>query len=76
MSVEFLTQAAQIDGVSISAEDECFVATCEELTDTKIDTEKVHATAAKAGLQVVNSVADLEARHIRVFVAREEGDGV
>ena len=73
MSDGFLVEAASLDGVSMSVEDDQYVATCEEQTDAKIDTSKVHDTAEAAGLRPINTIADFEARHVRVFFRRKGG---
>lgn len=68
----FLKDASHLDGVSVSAEDGQFIATCEEQAEGKIDTTKVHDTAENAGLRVTNTIADFDAGHVRVYVSRGE----
>lgn len=72
-SESFLAQAAQLDGVSVSVEDEQYVATCEEQADGKIDTSQVHDKATESGLRISNSIADFDAGHVRVFVPKGGG---
>ena len=66
----FLLNAAQLDGVSVSVEDEQYVVTCEEQSEGQIDTNKVHDVAEWANLRVTNTIADFNAGHVRVYVNR------
>lgn len=66
----FLEKTAQLDGVSVSVEDEQYVLTCEEESEGEIDTGKVHKAAQEAGLQPEKTITDFDVGHVRVYVNR------
>lgn len=68
---EFAGRAMTLDGVSISDEGDLYVCTCEEQSEGKIDVTPVFDAAHTADLPIFSTVADFEAGHVRVAVAKE-----
>lgn len=71
---EFALEAMGEDGISVSRDDGQLIATCTEHKYGKINTRPVHELAAKHGLDVERSLADMDAGNVRVFLEGPRGD--
>jgi len=66
-TTSFLSEAVQLDGVSIGRDEDVFEVTCRNHNgEDKIETEPVHDLALEHDLRVRNTVADFDTGEVRL----------
>lgn len=71
----FLTEAVNLDGVSVTIEDGDYLCTCDEQSEGKINATPVCESAYRHGLEVIGVVGDFDRGTVRVRIARLDSRG-
>lgn len=74
-TTSFLSEAVQLDGVSVGRDEHVFEITCRSHDgDGKIETEPVHDLALEHDLRVRNTVADFDTGEVRLELIPAGGE--
>jgi hypothetical protein len=74
-TTSFLSEAVQMDGVSVSRDEDVFEVTCRNHNgEDKIEADPVHDLALKHDLRVRNTIADFDTGEVRLKLIPAGGE--